>query len=348
MKLKSIVLVLAAFAAAVVLVSCTGAGSGNERVYVYNWGDYIDPDLIPVFEKETGIKVVYETYDSNEAMYTKLKPGNTVYDLIFPSDYMTERMIKEDMLEQIDINNIPNIKHIDGRFIGLEFDPTGLYSVPYMWGTVGILYNTEMVDDVVDSWNILWDEKYKGQIFMYDSQRDTIAAALRLLGYSVNTRSIDELNHAKEILIAQKPLVQAYIRDEVKDKMIGGEGALAITYSGDAMFCMSENDALYYVVPKEGSNLWLDVAAIPKGAKNKSNAEKFIDFLCRPEIAAQNSEYIGYSTANKSALPLIDEEIMFEGIYWPDENELVNCEIFLDLGDFVVEYDKAWTEILVN
>jgi len=348
MNVKKIGFALAALLTAAVLVSCTGAGSSGERVYVYNWGDYIDPDLIPVFEKETGIKVVYETYDSNEAMYTKLKPGNTVYDLIFPSDYMVERMVKEDMLDKIDMTNIPNIKHIDERFIGLEFDPTGLYSVPYMWGTVGILYNTEMVDDAVDSWNILWDEKYKGQIFMYDSQRDTIAAALRLLGYSVNTRSIDELNHAKEKLIAQKPLVQAYIRDEVKDKMIGGEGALAITYSGDAMFCMSENDDLNYVVPKEGSNLWLDVAAIPKGAKNKSNAEKFIDFLCRPEIAAQNSEYIGYSTANKSALPLIDEEIMFEGIYWPDESELINCEIFLDLGDFVVEYDKAWTEILVN
>ena len=328
-------------------VSCTGAGSG-EKVYVYNWGDYIETDIIAEFEEETGIKVIYETYDTNESMYAKLKPGNSSYDVAFPSDYMIEKMIKEDMLAKIDMNNIPNYKNIDGRFKGLDYDKNNEYSVAYMWGTVGILYNTEMVDDDVDSWDILWDEKYAGQIYMYDSQRDTFAAALKKLGYSVNTRSIDELTRAKEELIRQKPLVQAYIGDQVKDKMIGREGALAIVYSGDAMFCKEENDELEYAIPREGSNLWYDGAVIPKNAKNKANAEKFIDYLCRPDVAAKNTEYIGYSTANSAALALLDDEMVSDPVYWPDDELLVNCEVFYDLGDFIAEYDRAWTEILAN
>jgi len=338
----TLLLLAAAFAS-----SCTGAGSG-ERVYVYNWGDYIDPDIIAGFEKETGVKVIYETYDTNESMYAKLKPGNSSYDVAFPSDYMIEKMIREDMLEKIDMSNIPNYANIDDKFKGFDFDKDDEYCVAYMWGTVGILYNTEMVDDPVDSWRILWNEKYAGQIYMYDSQRDTFAAALKMLGYSVNTRSLVELTFAKEELIRQKPLVQAYIGDQVKDKMIGREGALAIVYSGDAMISKLENDELDYVIPKEGSNLWYDGAVIPKGAKNKANAEKFIDYLCRPDVAVQNTEYIGYSTANKAALELLDDEMKNDPVYWPSDEELANCEVFYDLGDFIIEYDKAWTEILAS
>ena len=342
MLLLTAALLIFAFAA-----SCTGAGSG-ERLYVYNWGDYIDADIVADFEKETGIKVIYETYDTNESMYAKLKPGNSSYDVVFPSDYMIEKMIREDMLEKIDMKNIANFKNIDDKFKGLDFDKNDEYYVAYMWGTVGILYNSEMVGEPVDSWEILWNEKYAGQIYMYDSQRDTFAAALKKLGFSVNTRDLGELTLAKEELIRQKPLVQAYIGDQVKDKMIGREGALAIVYSGDAMFCKDENDELEYAIPKEGSNLWYDGAVIPKGAKNKSNAEKFIDFLCRPDVAAQNTEYIGYSTANRAALELLDDEMRNDPTYWPGEEELANCEVFYDLGDFIIEYDKAWTEILAS
>jgi len=338
---------LAALLLVALTVSCTGAGSG-ERVYVYNWGDYIDADIIKDFEKETGIRVIYETYDTNESMYAKLKPGNSSYDVAFPSDYMIERMINENMLEKIDMKNVPNFKNIDDKFKGFEFDKNDEYCVAYMWGTVGILYNTEMVDDDVESWDILWDEKYAGQIYMYDSMRDTFGAALKKTGFSVNTRSLEERTIAKNELIRQEPLVQAYIGDQVKDKMIGREGALAIVYSGDAMFCKDENDELEYVIPIEGSNLWYDGAVIPRGAKNKLNAEKFIDFICRPDIAARNTEYIGYSTPNKAAFELLDDEMKNDPTYWPDDEILINCEVFYDLGDFITEYDRAWTEILAN
>ena len=348
MKIKKVAMLMAVLLMLSVIASCTQAGSAEERLYIYNWGDYIDMDLITMFEEETGIRVIYETFDSNEAMYARVQPGGTQYDLIFPSDYMIERMINENMLEKIDMGNIPNFVHVYDRFKGLFYDPNDEYSVAYMWGTLGILYNTEMVDEPVDSWSILWNEKYKGLIIMYDSQRDTFTAALKKLGFSVNTRCIEELTLAKNELIRQKPLVQAYLGDQVKDKMIGNEAALAIVYSGDAMYTMEENPALNYVVPREGSNIWYDGMVIPKGARNKANAEKFIDFLCRPEVAAQNTMYIGYSTANRTALDLLPDEMRFSLIYWPSEEILAKCEVFLDLGDFVVEFDRAWTELLAS
>lgn len=324
----------------------SGCGDSGNKLYVYNWGDYIHEEVLTEFEEITGIKVVYETYDSNETMYAKLKPGNASYDIAFPSDYMIEKMKSEDMLEKINLDNVPNFKHIDEKFKNMAYDPNNEYSIAYMWGTIGILYNTEMVDDVVDSWDILWNEKYSGQIYMYDSQRDAFAVALKKLGYSLNTTDLAELNDAKAELIRQKPLIQAYLGDPVKDKMIGNEGALAVVYSGDAMYSIDENDALDYAVPKEGSNLWYDGVVIPKGAKNKENAEKFINFLCDPQIAAKNTLYIGYSTANKAALSLLPEDMVNNGVYWPDDEDLINCELFHDLGSFILEYDKAWTEVL--
>lgn len=343
MKLLKLVFILSAFMA---LLLMTGCSKSENRLYVYNWGDYIDGDILDEFEKQTGIKVVYETFDTNETMYAKLKPGNASYDIAFPSDYMIEKMKNEDMLEKINLNNVPNFKNIDDKFKNMSFDPNNEYSVAYMWGTVGILYNTEMVDEEVDSWDILWDEKYAGQIYMYDSQRDAFAVGLKKLGYSLNTTDLSQINEAKEELIRQKPLVQAYLGDPVKDKMIGNEGALAVVYSGDAMYSIEENDALDYVIPKEGSNLWFDGIVIPKGAKNKENAEKFINFLCDPQIAAKNTIYIGYSTANKAALDILPDDMKNDKVYWPDDDALVNCQVFHDLGSFILEYDKVWTEVL--
>lgn len=333
------------------IIALTGCGKGDttnktSSINFFNWGDYIDPEIISDFTKETGIKVVSDFYASNEIMYTKLKSGGASYDIVIPSDYMIEKMIKEDMLEKIDMANIPTFKNIDERFISRDFDKNNEYSVPYMWGTFGILYNKTLVSEPVDSFDILWDSKYSGQIFMYESVRDTIGVGLKKLGYSLNSTNPDEIAASKKILIEQKPLVQAYIGDTVKEKMIQGEGALAMVYSGDAMYSQANNPDLEYSVPKEGSNAWYDAMVIPKSAKNKKEAEIFINYMNKPEIAARNSEYIGYSTTNKEAFLLLPDEIKNNPIYWPSDEIFNKCEIYKDLGENIKLYDKTWTEIL--
>ena len=328
-------------------IFAAGCGAQGEKLVVFNWADYIDEDVIKTFEKETGINVVYDTFDSNESMYAKVKASGG-YDVLFPSDYMIERMLAEGLLQPIDMENVPNAAHIDERFTNLPYDPNNEYSVSYMWGTVGIMYNTSMISEEITSWDTLWDPAYAGQIFMYDSQRDAFAASLKRLGYSVNTRNVDELLAARDELMAQLPLVQAYITDAIKDKMIGNEGALALTYSGDVLACLPDNPDLAYCIPEEGSNLWFDGMVIPKDAKNKENAEKFINFMCRPDIAALNSEYIGYTTTNRDALEYMDEEIVKHPAFWPDDETLDRCEMFYDLGDFKVEFDIAWNQIFIN
>ena len=323
----------------------TGCGDKKPTINVYNWGDYIDPSVIKDFEKEFNVKVNYNTFATNEDMYVSIKKGGTSYDVAFPSDYMIERMINEGMLEKINKENIPNLKYIEDRFLDLEFDPNNDYSVPYMWGTFGIIYNKNMVSEKVDSWDILWDEKYKDQILMLDSQRDSIAVALKKLGYSMNSRNIDELEEAKEELIKQKPLVYAYVGDEVKDMMVGEEAALAVVWSGDAVAMIRENDNLEYVIPKEGSNLWFDNMVIPKTSKNKELAEQFINFMNRPEIAARNTDYIGYSTPNYKAMELLPEDIINSKVAYPSDEEMGNVEIFKDPKDIIKVYDEIWLEI---
>ncbi|MDR2545945.1 MAG: spermidine/putrescine ABC transporter substrate-binding protein [Lachnospiraceae bacterium] len=342
--MKRIILTLLALS----LISLLSACDNQDTLRIYNWGEYMDEDILREFTRETGIRVSYSTYASNEEMYARLKGGGSTFDLIFPSDYMIERMINEDMLEQIDMNNIPNYQYIGESFRDLSYDPTNQFSVPYMWGTLGIVYNKAMVDEDVDSWGILWDEKYAGQIIMYNSIRDSFVPPLRLLGFSFNTRSVEELQQARDLLIEQKPLVHAYMGDTVRDSMIGNEAALALMYSGDAVYCMEENEVLAYSVPKEGSNIWFDAMAIPKGARNKDKAEAFIDFLCRPDIALRNTEYIGFSTVNMGALQMLPEELLANPAYWPTDDIIERCEIFLDLGDFAREFDRAWTMILAR
>lgn len=329
-------------------ISACGKGVDKKTLNVYNWGDYIDPSVIKDFEKEYNIKVNYSTFDTNEDMYVKVKSGGTSYDVLFPSDYIIEKMIREDMLLKLDMNNIPNYKYIDDKFKNLEFDPNNEYSVPYMWGTVGIIYNKNMVKEDVDSWDILWDEKYSDQILMLNSQRDSIAVALLKLGYSMNTRDLNELEEAKELLVKQKPLVYAYVGDEVKDMMIGEEAAMAVVWSGDAVFMKEQNENLEYAVPKEGTNLWFDNIVVPNTSKNKEEAELFINYLCKPEIALKNTDYIGYSTPNEGAYKLLPVELQEDEDAYPKDEDLVKTEIFKDPGEFVKEYSRIWTEVLVE
>jgi spermidine/putrescine transport system substrate-binding protein len=278
-------------------------------------------------------------------LYVKLKSGGSTYDVIFPSDYMLTRMLNENMLEKIDLSKIPNHRHIDESLMGTVYDPDNEYSLPYMWGTIGILYNTTMVAEPVDSWDALWDPRYAKEILMLDSQRDSMAAALIKLGYSINTLDKQELAEAGELLKQQKPLVLAYVVDEGKDKMVSGEAALALTWSGEAMYAISENDDLAYVIPKEGTNVWFDVMAIPKGAKNLEGALQFMDFLNRPEIALRNADYIGYATPNLAARAMLPEEIRDDPQAYPNLDALENAEFFVHLGDTLKDYDRIWTEV---
>ncbi len=345
-KLRSLILLLAlVMLAGFGLTACSGGASGDKTLNILNWGDYIDESILDDFEQETGITVNYYTMPTNEEMLVQLQTEGNVYDICFPSDYIIERMISEDMLAELDHDKIPNMTNIDGRFLNIEFDPGNKYSIPYMWGTVGILYNTTMVDEPVDSWNILWDEKYDNKILMYDSIRDTIGITLKKLGYSMNTRDEAQIAEARDALIEQKPLGLAYAGDDIKEKMISGSAALGVVYSGDAYYCMTENPDLAYAVPKEGSNYWFDNIVVLKTCKNLESAETFIDFLCRPDIAARNAEYIGYSTPNKAALEQLPEEMTTNETYNPPQDVLDRCEMFHDLGDFISVYNDAWIQI---
>ena len=321
----------------------------GEKVIVYNWGEYLDPKTIELFEEETGISVTYEEYETNEIMYPKIVSQAIAYDVVCPSDYMIQRMIENDLLAEINWDNIPNIKNMDPTYMeqSKSFDPKNKYSVPYCVGTVGILYNKSMVKEPVDSWDILWNLKYKDSILMQDSVRDAFAVALKRLGHSINSTEVDQLAAAAEDLMEQKPLVQAYVVDQVRDKMIGNEAALGVIYSGEAGYTKRENPDLEYVIPKEGSNVWIDSWVIPKNAQNKENAEKFINFMCRPEIALMNFEYLTYSTPNLKAREMIeDEEIRNSKILFPEPEDLSNCETFQFLGDDVDSYyNELWNKV---
>ncbi len=343
---KTALLLVIVMLAGMLLTAC---GEKAVTIQVLNWGDYIDPELLDRFEDETGIKVNYTTMANNEEMLVKLSSPDCIYDLCFPSDYIIEKLIADDMLHPLDKSNIPNIANIDPRFMDLSFDPQNLYSVPYMWGTVGVLYNTTMVEEAdAQTWGIFWNEKYSGQILMYDSIRDTIGVTLKYLGHSLNTREESAIKEAEEALISQKRLVYAYLGDSIKERMIGGNGAAALVYSGDAMWCMDEeegNPDLAYTVPMEGSNLWFDNVVIPKTSKHTAEAEMFINFLCDAEVAKANTEYIGYSTPNAAAMKLLEPEMLANETYNPPQEVLDRCEIFHDLGDFIEVYNEAWINV---
>ena len=333
------------------LCSCAYSGNGensDNTVYVYNWGEYIDPEVISMFEEETGIKVIYDEFETNEIMYPRIEAGAVIYDVVCPSDYMIRKMIDNDLLQEIDMDKITNRGNIGEEYWKNSegFDPGNKYSVPYVWGTVGILYNKTMVREKVDSWSILWDEKYKDEILMQDSVRDAFMVAERYLGYSMNTTDEDELQEAKELLQEQKHLVQAYVVDQVRDKMIGNEAALGVIYSGEAIYTQRENPDLEYVIPKEGTNVWIDSWVIPKNARHKENAEKFIDFLCTPEVAYMNFDYITYSTPNVPGRELIeDEDIRNSPIAFPVLSDY-DLETYTYLGEKADRHlSDLWREV---
>lgn len=307
--------------------------SGGNTLTVYNWGDYIDTDLIDRFEKETGIKVIYETFDSNEAMMTKIQQGGTNYDIAVPSEYMIDKMRKENLLIPLDHSKLPNLKYIDSRFMDLSFDPKNIYSVPYFWGTVGVVYNPEMLDGKkITSWNDLWDPSLKNKILLIDGAREVMGMGLNSLGYSLNDTNKEHLLEAKAHLDTLTPNVKAIVGDEIKMLLANQEASVGLVWSGDASEIMSENESLDYVVPKEGSNLWFDNMVIPKTAKNIDAAHQFINFMLDPEVAAQNTEYVGYSTPNKEALNYLPEEIVEDERFYPSPELTEKLEVYDNLG----------------
>jgi spermidine/putrescine transport system substrate-binding protein len=338
-RFLSLAMVCAMLAGLAVTTSGCGSTATNGEVNVYNWGEYIDEDIFDTFTEQTGIKVNYTTYSDNESLYSVLASGSGEYDVIIPSDYMIARMIDEGMLEELDFDNIPNYANIDDSYKGLEYDPDNLYSVAYMWGTVGIIYNTTMVEEPVTSWDALWDERYSGQILMFDNSRDAIAIALEKLGYSINTTDEGEIQEAVEELIAQKPLLQAYVMDQIFDKMD----------AGDAITMIEENPDLAFCLPEEGSNLFVDAMCIPKGAANKENAEAFINFMCDPETIAANCQVTGYSAPSTAARALLDEELASNEIAYPSEDTLSRCNVFINLPENILSlYDEQWTRLKSN
>ena len=323
-------------------------------INVYNWGEYI-PDgsvdgvlnLNAEFTNLTGIKVNYSTYATNEEMYAKIKGGGASYDIIIPSDYMISRMIHEDMLETLDFENIPNIKYIMDKFLNPEYDPTNSYSVPYTWGTVGIIYDNTAIDpeEIEIDWDILWNEEYKDSILMFDNPRDAFAIAEIILGISLNSENEKELERAADLLIKQKPVVQAYVMDEIFDKMGAGEAVLAPYYAGDAVTLMDEYDHLSFVIPESGTNLFVDAVCIPKGAKQKEAAEMYINFLCEPDVAYAVADYIGYSTPNQAAFEMLDDEVQNDEISYPDDEFLEEkTTVFCNLSDEAnLKMQDLWT-----
>ena len=348
--LKPAIALLAVIALIVGSIAGMKSTTGTNTLNVYNWGEYIDPEVITMFEKETGIDVVYDEFEMNEEMYSKIETGAVKYDVVCPSDYTIQRMIDANLLAEINYDNVPNIQYIGDDYLksAESFDPGNKYAVPYTWGTVGILYNKTMVDEPIDSWSAIFDEKYKNNILMINSVRDAMGIALKYLGYSLNSTDKGELEEATNLLKEQKPLVQSYVVDQVRDKMIGNNAAIGIIYSGEAIYTQRENPDLEYVIPKEGSNIWIDGWVIPKNSENKENAEKFINFLCRPDIAFLNFEYITYSTPNTAAREMIeDEAIRNSTIAFPDSETISNLETFKYLGDdMTAYYDDKWREVL--
>lgn len=353
---KLAVLLMTLLVLSVFPASAVSAADDTIYLRVYNWGEYVSNgedgtlDTIKEFERRfPHIKVDYTTYATNEELYAKLKSGAASYDVIFPSDYMISRMIEEDMLVKLNFDNIPNFSDVMDSFKNLEYDPTNEYSVPYTWGTVGIVYNTTMVEEAPTSWEALWDPAYTNQILMFNNSRDAFGIALKKLGYSQNTTEKAKLDEAAEELKEQKSVLQAYVMDEIFDKMQSGEAALAPYYAGDALTMIADNPDLAFVIPEEGTNRFVDAMVIPKGVRYQKEAEQFINFMLETDIAMANIEYLGYSTPQQSVYDQLDEEIIHDGISYPDDTVLAKCDTFINLPDETNDYMKElWVDILAS
>lgn len=348
-KLSSLLL-----AVAMLTLLLTGCGNSAAKypggeVNVLNWGEYIDESVLDDFAAEYGIRVNYKTCPDNETLYSNLKSGDS-YDVIIPSDYMLSRLIEEDMLEKLDFANIPNVSDVDPKFLDAPYDPTGEFSVPYMWGTVGIIYNTTLVDEQITSWSSLFDQKYAGQVLMINNPRDAIGLALKHLGYSYNTTDKTEISKAVDLLVQQKEdgIVQAYVMDEIFEKLEGGEAAIGVYYAGDYLTMRENNPDLAFCVPSGGSNYFVDAMCVPKGAANKQNAETFINFMCSTDVGLANCEAIGYSTPLMSVLDALDPAISSNPVAYPADDVLASCEQFVNLPqDILAFYDSEWLRLKV-
>lgn len=304
----------------------------TDKLVIYNWGDYIDPELLEEFTAETGIQVDYQTFDSNESMYTKIKQGGTTYDLTIPSEYMISKMTEENMLIKLDKSKIEGLENIDPQFMGLSFDQNNDYSIPYFWGTLGIVYNETMVENPPQEWEDLWSEEYRDNIMLIDGVREVMGFGLQSLGHSLNSKNPAEIEKAAEHLYNLTPNVKAIVADEIKGYMIQDAAAIAVSFSGEASEMLDGNENLHYVVPSKGSNLWFDNMVIPKTAKNLDGAYAFMSFMLRPENALRNAEYVGYSTPIPAAKAMLDEETQNDESFYPSEETMKKMEVYDNLG----------------
>ena len=358
-KWKSRVAMALCVAMTGILVGCGATGEeessvdmseagGKNTIVVLNYGEYIDTSVLKQFQKETGIKVLYEEATTPEEMYSKYKASTIPYDLICSSDYMVERLIEEGETEEIDFSQMQYIDNIGDLYweMSKSYDPELKYSIPYFWGTVGILYNTNMVDEEITSWDSLFNGKYAREIIMQNSIRDAYMCALKYKGYSLNTTNHKELQVAQNMLLEQKPDVEAYFVDEVREEMVAGNAALAVCYSGEAYLANEYDEDLEYVVPEEGSNVWFDSWMMMKKGETHEGALKFLDFLCREDIAMKNFEEIYYPTPNTAVYDQLDEETKEDPLIFPSEATLEKCEVYKALdADTTAYYSQLWKEL---
>lgn len=353
---KALVIVLACVTALVGAVSLSGCGAGssgsgeNGVVKVYSLGDYIDPDLVDEFEKETGISVILDTFDTNEEMYPVISKGTVDYDVICTSDYMVEKLVGEGLLAELDYANIPNIENIDFDYVSLDATSFewSTYAVPHTTGTLGIMYNSDDIPEgSITSWNDLWDgEKYSQQIVMPDSLRDNFAIALKSKGYSINTTDENQLSEATDYMIEQKPLVYSYANDSARDLVIGGSASIAVVWNGEVLYSQAENEAIRFVIPEEGTEKFTDMWAIPAAAENKVNGEAWINFMLKEESALKNFEYLTYSIPNTAVIDEVKGDADKMEILFPGKEVLDKCEQLVTLGaegdDLYSEYWKKF------
>ena len=342
----SLILVLTMAVGLFTLTGCAKKYDGE--INVYNFGEYIDEETYRDFEKEYKIKVNYTTYETCESLYSVMKTGGADYDVIITSDYMIARMASEGMLAELDFSNIPNMSLIDDKYKNLPYDPDGLYSVPYMWGTVGIIYNGAEISEEITSWDTLFDDKYEGEILMFDSSRDAFGVALKALGYSLNTTDETEIKNAYELLQRQRPLIQGYFQDQMYDKLEGGEALIGTYYAGDYICMLENNPDLLFVFPEEGTNWYVDAMVVPAGSENKEAAEKFINYMCETDVTLLNMDATGYASPNPEACEIYAEDLddYLQGIMFPGDDVLSNCEMYLHLPQDILDlYDSYMVKL---
>jgi len=349
-KLRRVIILLVAVCLVLPLAAfgCGRRAGSAGVVNVHNWGEYIDESIFAIFERETGIRVNYSTYETNEALYALMRRGGANIDVIIPSDYMIARMIEENMLQELDFSNIPNFSLIDDRYIGLEYDPDSKFSVAYMTGTVGIIYNTAMISENITSWGALFDERYSGQILMFENPRDAFGIALKYLGYNINTTSESEIREAFDMLVGQRPILQAFVMDQIFDKLESGEAWIGPYYAGDYLIMAENNPDLAFARPIEGTNFFVDAMCIPRDAQNKTNAELFINFMSRTDIAMMNMDYIMYASANYEAAAEFAADLSHDSreIMFASDATLANSNVFTNLPhETLVLYNDLWIEL---